>query len=201
MTDISRRNLLTLKQTFAPPDSGPEVMRKRYFPNVPLVTHEGKQVRFYDDLLKGKLVVLNLMYADCTASCPMITANLLRAQKILQEQVKQDIFFYSLTIKPHEDTPRKLKDYAAMHHVGRNWLFLTGNPGDLELLRNKLGYVDPNPEKDRKDKALHSGMVRYGNEPLSQWSSIQGSADPAWIAEEIMFVVPRAMMKTAARVT
>jgi protein SCO1/2 len=196
MTDISRRNLLTLKQTFASPDSGPEVMRKRYFPNVPLVTHEGKHVRFYDDLLKGKLVVINLMYADCTTSCPMITANLLKAQKILQEQVRQDIFFYSLTVKPHEDTPQKLKEYAAMHHVGRNWLFLTGNPSDLELLRNKLGYVDPNPEKDRKDRALHSGMVRYGNEPLSQWSSIQGSADPAWIAEEITFVVPRAMMKT-----
>ena len=90
MTDISRRNLLTLKQTFAPPDSGPEVMRKRYFPNVPLVTHEGKRVRFYDDVVKGKIVLLNLMYADCTASCPLITANLLKAQKILN---RSDVFF------------------------------------------------------------------------------------------------------------
>ena len=165
-------------------------MRKRYFPNVPLVTHEGRPVKFYDDLLKDRIVVLNLMYADCASLCPMITANLLAAQKILDRRVKQDIFFYSLTVNPRQDTPRKLKAYAEMHHVSRNWLFLTGKPADLELLRAKLGYVDPNPEKDRADKARHSGMVRYGNEPLSQWSSIQGSADPEWIAEEICYVVP-----------
>ena len=190
---ITRRALFSIAPQFAAPDSGPEVMRKRYFPNVPLVTHEGKRVRFYDDLLKGKIVVLNLMYADCTSSCPMITANLLKAQKVLRERTSHPVFFYSLTIKPSEDTPAKLKEYAAMHHVGAdaNWTFLTGRPDDLELLRRKLGYADANPEKDRRDKALHSGMLRYGNEPLSQWSSIQGSADPEWIAEEITFVIPR----------
>ena len=196
MTEISRRSLLTLPRTFAPPDSGPEVMRKRYFPNVPLVTHQGKRVRFYDDLLKGRIVVLNLMYADCTSACPMITANMVKARKILDQRVKQDVFFYSLTIKPTEDTPQKLAEYAAMHHTGRNWLFLTGKPDDLELLRVKLGYADADPVKDRKDKALHSGMLRYGNEPLSQWSSIQGSADPEWIAEEITFVIPGAARAT-----
>jgi protein SCO1 len=193
---MDRRELLTAfampRGRFAPADSGPEVMRKRFFPNVPLVTHEGKRVHFYDDLLHGKIVVLNLMYADCTSVCPLITANLVQVQKLLGERTKRDIFFYSLTIKPREDTPAKLAAYAEMHEVRKNWLFLTGKPDDLELLRTRLGYRDPNPEKDRKDKALHSGMVRYGNEPLSQWSSVQGSADPEWIAEEICFVVPRA---------
>jgi hypothetical protein len=42
---------------FSAPESGPEVMQKRFFPNVELVTHEGKTVRFYDDLLKGKIVL------------------------------------------------------------------------------------------------------------------------------------------------
>ena len=184
---MSRRQLFA-RPKFAPPDSGPEVMRKRCFPNVPLVTHEGKRVRFYSDLLKGRIVVLNLMYADCTSSCPLITANLARVQKILG---RDDVFFYSLTVKPLEDTPQKLRDYAEMHGIKRNWLFLTGKPDDLELLRVRLGWSDPNPEKDRKDKALHSGMCRYGNEPLSQWGSIQGSADPEWIAEEIGYVIPR----------
>jgi protein SCO1/2 len=185
---ITRRDLFAVRPRFAPPDTGREVMRKRYFPDVPLISHEGKRVRFYSDLLKDRIVVLNLMYADCTASCPLVTMNLLRAQKVLN---RDDVFFYSLTIKPLQDTPQKLREYAEMHGVKKNWLFLTGKPADLELLRHKLGYVDPNPEKDRKDKALHSGMCRYGNEPLSQWSSVQGSADPEWIAEEISFVLPR----------
>lgn len=192
---MDRRELLTAfalpRGRFAPADSGPDVMRKRFFPNVPLVTHEGKRVLFYDDLLKGKIVVLNLMYADCTSVCPLITANLVQVQKLLAERTKREIFFYSLTIKPHDDTPAKLAAYARTHEVRKNWLFLTGKPDDLELLRARLGYRDPNLDKDRKDKALHSGMVRYGNEPLSQWSSVQGSADPDWIAEEICYVVPR----------
>jgi protein SCO1/2 len=184
---LTRRELFAVRPTFAPPLSGREMMRKRYFPDVPLVSHEGKPVRFYSDLLKGKIVVLNLMYADCTSSCPLITANLSQVQKILN---RDDVFFYSLTIKPLEDTPEKLRDYAEMHGIKRNWLFLTGHSDDLELLRVRLGWSDPNPEKDRKDKALHSGMCRYGNEPLSQWSSVQGSADPEWIATEIGFVLP-----------
>ena len=39
-----------------------------YFPNVELTTHNGDQVRFYDDLIKGKTVVINFMYATCTDS-------------------------------------------------------------------------------------------------------------------------------------
>ena len=199
MPDTTRRNLIAhvafrpfaaTRAQFAPPESGREIMRKRYFPNVPLVSHEGKRLSFYDDLLKDKIVVLNLMYADCTSVCPRITSNLLAAQRILEKRVARDVFFYSLTIKPKQDTPGKLRSYAKMHGVERNWLFLTGRPDDLELLRLKLGYADPNPEKDRKDRSLHSGMVRYGNEPLSQWSSVQGSADPEWIAEQICYVIP-----------
>lgn len=182
---------LASAQKFAPPESGREVMRKRFFPNVPLITHEGKKVNFYDDLLKDKIVVLNLMYADCESLCPTITANLLKAQTILNQRIKTDIFIYSLTIQPEKDSPAKLKEYARMHGVSKNWLFLTGKPVDCEQLRLSLGYADPIPERDKKDKSLHSGMLRYGNEPLSQWSSIQGSAKPEWIAEEISFVVPQ----------
>lgn len=35
------------------------------FPNLVLKTHEGKTVRFYEDLLKGKIVLINFMYATC----------------------------------------------------------------------------------------------------------------------------------------
>ncbi len=35
------------------------------FPNVLLQTHDGETVRFYDDLIKGKIVALNFMYIGC----------------------------------------------------------------------------------------------------------------------------------------
>jgi protein SCO1/2 len=180
---------------FAPAVSGREVMRQRYFPNVILTTHEGRRVRFYDDLLKDKIVVLSMMYADCTGICPLITANLVRAKKILGDRVGRDLFIYSITVKPEVDTPERLREYAQAHEVGPGWLFLTGSPGDVELLRHKLGFVDANPEVDR-DKSRHSGMVRYGNEPLALWGSCQGQAKPEWIAEEISFVIRKPPLKT-----
>ena len=84
-----------------------------------------------------------------------------------------------------------LEAYARMHHVADpQWLFLTGKPDDVDLLRHKLGFADPNPEVD-KDKARHSGMLRYGNEPMAIWGTCQGSAEPEWIAQEIGFAIPR----------
>ena len=161
------------------PLSGREVIRKRYFPNVELVTHEGKKVKFYDDVLKDKIVVLNLMYADCQGVCPTITTNLKHVQKILREQINHEIFIYSLTIKPEQDTPAKLKEYAKMHGINNKyWTFLTGKPEEVDMLRHAIGFADPNPELD-KDKARHSGMLRYGNEPMAFWGTCQGSGEPA----------------------
>src|SRR5690606_5490890 len=66
----------------------------RRLPNVAMETHDGRQVRFYDDLVKDKMVVVNMMYANCTKLCPPNTANLLRVQEALQERVGKDVFMY-----------------------------------------------------------------------------------------------------------
>src|SRR5258708_31755035 len=182
---------LRAEEEFRKPVSGREMLRERYFPNVLLTTHEGKQVRFYDDLVKGKSVVVNVMFASCNDACPLITANLTRVQELLGDRMGRDLFFYSITIDPEHDTPEILDLYAKSYGVGAGWLFLTGKPDDIELLRQKLGYVDPNPDID-KGKSLHSGMLRYGNEPLSLWASCQGGAKPEWSAEAMLLVPPNA---------
>jgi protein SCO1 len=179
------------RSRFAPRRSGREILRERYFPNIDLVTSEGRKVKFYDDLIKDKIVILNLMYAECDGVCPTTTANLKSVRKILRKEVKHDIFIYSLTLKPEHDTPEALNGYARMHGIhDPDWLLLTGKPNDMDLLRHKIGFADPNPEIDR-DKSRHSGMLRYGNEPMAIWGTCQGSAEPEWIAQEIGFAIPR----------
>lgn len=176
---------------FAPLLSGREMMRQRYFPNLTLVTDAGRQVKFYDDLLKDKIVILNFIYADCQGICPTIVANLMRVRKILDAEVNKDIFIYSLTIRPEVDTPAKLRQYAEMHRIqDPRWSFLTGKPDEVDRLRHLLGFADPNPVID-KDKTKHTGMVRYGYEPLSIWGSCQGNGEPEWMAQEIQFAIPR----------
>jgi protein SCO1 len=167
--------------------SSREMIRQRYFPNLVLTTHEGKEVRFYDDLLKDKIVLINMMYAKCEGICTPVTMNLKKVQKLLGDRVGRDIFMYSISLQPAEDTPMMLKHYAEMHHVGPGWLFLTGDPSDLERLRRKLGFTNPDPKLDA-DKSQHIGMVRYGNEALQLWAACPGMANPSWIVESVSWV-------------
>jgi protein SCO1/2 len=164
-----------------------ERMRQLHFPNVLLTTHQGKQVRFYDDLLKDKIVLFNFMYVRCEGICPGITANLVKVQKLLGSRLGRDIFMYSFTLKPEEDKPAVLRAYAEAYKVGRGWSFLTGAPADMELLRRKLGFTDPDPVIDAV-KSSHIGNVRYGNEARQRWGSCPGMSKASWIAESISWV-------------
>jgi protein SCO1/2 len=164
-----------------------ESLRKRYFPNLTLLTHEGREVRFYDDLVKDKMVLFNFMYATCTGVCPTVMLNLSRVRKILGDRVGRDIFMYSFTLKPKEDTLPVLAEYAEKHGLKPGWSLLTGKPDDIELLRHTLGFYDSNPELDR-DTSNHIGIVRYGNEPLMRWGACPGMSTPEWIAKSILWV-------------
>jgi len=109
-----------------------------YFPNVPLVTHEGKEVRFFDDLIKGKVVMINFIYTSCPDTCPLETARLAQVEKILGDRVGRDVFMYSISIDPEHDTPEVLKAYAKRYQAGPGWWFLTGKEADITELRKKL---------------------------------------------------------------
>jgi len=162
-------------------------IRARHFPNLLLTTHEGQKVRFYDDLLKDKIVVINFMYVKCERVCPGITANLVKLQKLLGSRLGRDIFMYSFTLKPEQDSPEVLRKYAEAYHAKEGWTFLTGTTEDMELLRRKLGFTDPDPRRDA-DKSNHIGNIRYGNEPLQLWGSCPGLSKASWIAESISWV-------------
>ena len=168
----------------APGDSSRQKTQARYLPNVELTTHEGKKVRFYDDLVKDKIVIINFMYAQCEGICPAITANLLRVQKLLGDRIGRDIFMYSITLTPEKDTPAALKHYVQMHKVKPGWTYLTGKPADIESLRLKLGFSTSNKELD-KDRTNHIGMVKYGNEARQWWAMMPGKATPEWMVESI----------------
>jgi protein SCO1 len=137
-----------------------------YFPNVTLITQDGKQVKFYDDLLKGKIVAIYLFYTHCVDACPLETARMIQVQKMLGDRVGKDIFFYALSIDPKRDKPEVLKAYAESYHVGPPaWTFLTGKKEDIDLVAKKMGlYFDPTLNRDG-----HTVDVMFGNEPTGQW--------------------------------
>jgi len=162
-----------------------EQMRERHFPNVPLVTHTGRQVRFYDDLLKNRKVVINFMYTVCSNICTPVTENLLEAQRLLGDFGK-DINFYSITLTPLDDDPAALRAYMKAHTIERGWTFLTGKPGNIELVRRGLGFASNRPAEDA-DLSNHSGILRIGNERMASWGHASALTNGRAIARMIRF--------------
>ena len=157
------------------------------FPNVTLYTHEGQPVKFYDDLIRGKLVTFNMMYSQCERSCPLSTANLRLVQKMLGERVGRDVFMYSISLQPELDTPERLREYVKRHHIEPGWLFLTGARADIDLVRYRLGFYDPDPLVDFND-ANHTGMLRVGNDVLDRWTMAPTLTSPEQILGTINHV-------------
>ena len=165
-----------------------ERIQRLHLPNVPLVTHEGKRVMFYDDLVKNKAVSLNFFFSKCDEICPLVMANLVKVQKLLGADVGTKIFMYSFTLKPEEDDVETIRHYRQMLNAQPGWTFLTGKPEDMEEIRRGIGFTYPDPAID-KDKTQHIGNVRYGNEPLMLWGACPGMARASFVAESISWMI------------
>src|SRR5262249_6798402 len=127
-----------------------------YFPNLVLMTQDNKPVRFYTDMMKGKVVLINFMFTTCTGICPAMTANLAKVQEQLGDHLGRDVNIISITVDPIIDTPDAMKKYADQYKAKPGWYFLTGKKENVDWVLYKLGgYVE--------DKGDHSTIVIIGN--------------------------------------
>lgn len=149
-----------------------------YFPNIVLTTQDGKKVRFYDDLIRGKVVSINFIYTSCGDICPLDTAQLRQVHALLGNRVGKDIFMYSISIDPERDTPAALKRYMRSFDVGPGWTFLTGKRADVELLQKRLGM---RPAERGKLKE-HDTRLIMGNEKNGSWVKRSPYDDPNILA-------------------
>jgi len=133
-----------------------------YFPNLPVTTHEGKTVRFYDDLIKGKIVVVSFIFTRCTDICPITTSRLAQVEEKLGESVGRDVFIYSISVDPENDTPEQLKKYAEAFHTGPGWFFLTGKLADIREINGKFG-------ERMRSLTEHRNEIVLGNEATGDW--------------------------------
>ena len=161
--------------------------RQGFLPNVPLVTHTGETVRFYDDLVRDRIILLNFFVVGCTEGrCPATNANLRKVQDLLGDRMGKDIFFYSVTLEPEKDTVPILKEYAEdIFEVKPGWLFLTGKQADIDTLRRAQGFYDNDPERDA-DVTLHSSSARIGNDFQQRWAMVALATSPRNIHNTIV---------------
>ncbi|MGB1071954.1 MAG: SCO family protein [Planctomycetota bacterium] len=155
---------------------------ENYFPNVELVTSQGEKVRFFDDLIKDKVVMINFIYTRCPDACPLETAKLSELYQILGDRVGKDVFMYSISVDPTFDTPEVLNKYMQTYQIEEGWEFFTGNEEDIILLRRKLGlYI----EEVNKDPLDHNLSMIIGNQATGRWMKKSPFENPYILATEI----------------
>ncbi len=157
-------------------------LSEKYFTDTELINQDGKKVRFFSDVLKGKTVVINVFFTTCTGSCPVMNKGFETIQEGLGEHLGKDVRLVSITVDPVTDTPAKLKEYAKRFNAKPGWIFLTGTKENVETILKKLG----NNVTDKND---HSNIVTIGNEHTGLWKKAFGMAKP----EELLKVIESVM--------
>jgi cytochrome oxidase Cu insertion factor (SCO1/SenC/PrrC family) len=150
-----------------------------YFPNHTLITQDDKPVRFYDDMLKGKVVLINFMFTQCKGVCSPMTANLAKVQSYLGGRVGREVSMISISVDPANDTPAVLKAYAAKHKAGPGWYFLTGKKENVDWVLYKLGGYVAEPGQ-------HTSVLIIGNEATGEWVKVHSMSSPADIAAAVL---------------
>lgn len=173
---------LSLAQQGASAQSEEERARD-YFTNLELINQDGETVRFFDDVLKDKVVVINFIYSNCEGACPLMTHKLSLVRDRMEGQIGDALRFVSLSIDPARDTPAAMKEFAKSHHADHDgWVFLTGKPENLEYIIKRLGqYTD--------DIEAHSTMMLAGNVNAAHWIKILPHEQPPAIAEKLQLLI------------
>ncbi|SDC12691.1 Cytochrome oxidase Cu insertion factor, SCO1/SenC/PrrC family [Pseudomonas guariconensis] len=180
--------LLVVCMPYWPPQATQDVVEttpwgRDYFPNIRLLDQDGRPVRFFDELIEGKVVAINFIFTGCTDSCPLETARLRQVQKLLGDRVGKDIFFYSISIDPYNDTPTTLKRYAEKFGIGPGWTLLTGEPDDIEVLRRSLGLFIEGLENGRSKD--HNLSLIIGNQATGRWMKASPFESPYILADRL----------------
>jgi protein SCO1/2 len=149
-------------------ESGP--WGQGYIPNLQVKTQDGETVRFYDDLIKGKIVIISFIYTSCTDICPLTTARLSQLEDRLGDALGRDVFMISMTVDPKRDTPQKMKEFSSAFQTRPGWTFVTGALEDIRAINYKFG--------ERSEiLSEHRNQIVLGNDATGEWQRDSAFSD------------------------
>ena len=160
-----------------------EEKARNYFTNLEVIDQDGRKLEFYDDILKGKIVVINFIFTNCQGACPLMTRHLTLVRDLLGPDAGGEIHFVSISIDPVRDTPAAMKEFAENHDADQDyWRFITGNPANLEAIVKRLGqYTD--------DVEAHSTLMLAANVRTAHWIKIPPNVPPNGAVERLRMLI------------
>jgi len=140
-----------------------------YFTDLPVIAQDGKERRFFSDVLKDKVVLIYLFYTNCENTCPVINHTLAEVQDLLGDRLGNDIRLISITTDPVRDTPFVVKEYSNKFGPRPSWLFLTDERQNIETIDRRLGHTSPDPTD-------HIAFLMLGNVAKAKWTKLKPTA-------------------------
>ena len=107
-------------------------------PDVEVLTQNGQKQKFYTDLVKDKVVIINFIFTTCKAVCPLMGTNFSKLQSALGERLGRDVFLISVSTDPETDSPARLKAWGEKFKAKDGWTLVTGRKEDLTTLLEVL---------------------------------------------------------------
>jgi protein SCO1/2 len=151
---------------------------KMTIPDAEVLDQDGKKLRFYTDLIKGKVVVINFIFTTCAYICPMQGSSFSKLQAELGERSGEDIHLISVSTDPLTDTPDTLKAWGERFGVKRGWTLVTGEKKHMDnLLRALTG--------DTARTGEHSPIAIIGSDEKRVWIRAYGLESPKRMIEII----------------
>jgi protein SCO1/2 len=137
-------------------------------PNVTLVRDDGKSVSLTSELDDGRPVVLNFIYTSCTTICPLSSEIFEQFQDDLGS-AHESMHLVSISIDPEQDTPARLREYAAQYHAGRDWNHYSGTMASITAVQKAFNVY-------RGDKMSHTPLTLMRAAPGKPWIRFDGFA-------------------------
>ena len=176
---------VSLAEAAATPQAGPtneaaaEEKARKYFTDLEVIDQNGRKLRFYSDVLKGRVVLINFIFTNCKDACPMATQKMIQVRSELAPAVRDDVWFVSISVDPERDTPGAMKAFAEKMRVDESrWLFLTGEKRNLEHIVRKLGQYTEEVE-------AHSTLMLAGNDRTRHWTRVMPMTPPWGVAQQL----------------
>jgi protein SCO1/2 len=155
----------------------------RAIPDVSVIDQDGNPRRFYTDLVKGRVVVINFIYTTCTTICPPLGATFGKLQKGLGDRLGKEVFLISISVDPATDTPARLRAWGAQFGAAHGWTLITGDKSELNRLLRVLGTDVASPEN-------HSAMVLIVNDRAGTWKRVYGLGSIAVLMRSVQQMLP-----------
>lgn len=161
----------------APATADPGAVSSFRIPDATVQDQNGKSLKFYSDLVKGRVVAVNFVFTTCTAICPSLTATFRRVQQQLQQD-SVNAQLISISVDPTVDTPERLHAFAEKFKAESGWTFVTGDSSEIDLILKEFGVAVAN-------KNEHTPMILIGNDEAGYWTRTYGLSSPAAIVKLI----------------